>query len=70
MLKKIHLYGNDFEVIVVRDELLLGKYRAAANYIEFPEYIGVDYGDTEEEAIDNVIRNILASCSKEVLKNL
>lgn len=70
MKKQINLFGHDFEFIVVEDEVFLGKYRAVVNYPEYPDHIAIDFGKTEEEAVENAVRKALASGSKESLKNL
>ncbi|MEG0384334.1 hypothetical protein [Solibacillus cecembensis] len=70
MKKQMHLYGHDFEVIVIKEELFFGKYRATVNYLQYPDHFGFDFGFTEEEAIDKTVRKILATSPLESLKHL
>lgn len=70
MKKQIRLYDHDFEVIVSEKDFITGKYRATVNYLGYSDHIGVDYGHSEEEAIDNTVRKVLRSSSLNAIKNL
>ena len=67
--KQVRMYDHDFEVFVSEKDFISGKYRVTANYLGYP-LIGIDYGYTEEEAIDNTVRKILETNSLDSVKVL
>jgi len=68
--KQIRMFDHDFEVVVREIEFIPGKYVATVNYLGYPDHVGIDYGYTEQEAIDRTVKKVLASSSLESLKHL
>lgn len=68
--RNINLYEHEFEVIVSEKDLITGKYRATVNYVGYPEHIAVEYGDSEDDAIDKTVRKMLDSSPFEAIRCL
>ncbi|KOY81562.1 hypothetical protein I6G82_08430 [Lysinibacillus macroides] len=68
--KQIHMYGYDFEVYISEKDFITGKYRVTVNYLGYPDHISIDYGYTEQEAIDRTVRKVLTSSPLEAIKNI
>lgn len=70
MKKRICLYNHDFEFVVNEIGFVPGKYVASVNYLGYPDAIAIDYGVSEQEAIENAVLKMLNTNSLEAVKNI
>ncbi|GEM_PF-1755465 len=70
LMKKIHLYGHDFEYAEIEKIPFSKDVRVQVNYLGYPDRIGIGSGETVEKAVENTVKKILESTPLEAVKIL